>query len=358
VSGSFNFTSGIATANFGLSHTFTVHAFVKPLAAITADATVAGAFELVANGPDFGSLRVNTANQAQARIFQEGGGTALQSSTATAAVNEWTPITSRFNGEPSGTRFQEVYVDGSLESRGTSGIRFINQGAITVGRSLAGSNNFPGLITKISFWNTDISAAKIAQLSGPDFDPLTVSTNLFAYYDGTSFDDAGTLKLQDMSGNARHLVITGATASADEPTSGPSEAYALTDHGTPQANSMMEGNQFATTGPVYFDITGGDTNIANPDWAAINTAQLWLTDINDIAAFNPIAVGSVTYTIAYRVEESGDTGTFQRTVNVANAASDNWPFFVAVTTAPKTWEWGNRHPTTNARVRMFKEGGL
>jgi hypothetical protein len=139
---------------------------------------------------------------------------------------------------------------------------------------------------------------------------------------------------------------------------GPAEDYALTNHGTPQANSIMEGNQFATTGPVYFDITGGDTNIANPDWPSINTAQLWLTDINDIAAFNPIAVGSVTYTIAYRVEESGDTGTFQRTVNVANAASDNWPFFVAVTTAPKTWEWGKRHPTTNARVRMFKEGGL
>jgi hypothetical protein len=142
---------------------------------------------------------------------------------------------------------------------------------------------------------------------------------------------------------------------------GPSEAYVLTDHGTPQANSTMEGNQFATTGPVYFDITGGDTNIANPDWPSINAAQLWLTNINDIAAFNPVAVGSVTYTIAYRVSEGGATGTFQRTVNVVAsaviAANDNWRFFVAATTAPKTWEWGNRHPTTNARVRLFKGGG-
>jgi hypothetical protein len=141
--------------------------------------------------------------------------------------------------------------------------------------------------------------------------------------------------------------------------SGPSEAYVLTAHGIPQANSVMEGNQFATTGPVYFDITGGDTNIANPDWPSINVAQLWLTDISDIPAFNPLVVGSVTYTIAYRVSEGGATGTFQRTVNVVAsavvAANDNWRFFVAATTAPKIWEWGKRHPTTNARVRMFKK---
>jgi hypothetical protein len=102
---------------------------------------------------------------------------------------------------------------------------------------------------------------------------------------------------------------------------GAAEAYLLTAHGTPQANSMMEGNQFATTGPVYFDITGGDTNIANPDWLSINAAQLWLTNINDIAAFNPVAAGSVTYTIAYRVAEGGATGTFTRTVNVSEPAT-------------------------------------
>jgi hypothetical protein len=102
---------------------------------------------------------------------------------------------------------------------------------------------------------------------------------------------------------------------------GAAEAYVLAAHGTPQANSMMEGNQFATTGPVYFDITGGDTNIANPDWPAINAAQLWLTNINDIAAFNPVAAGSVTYTIDYRVAESGATGTFTRTVNVSEPAT-------------------------------------
>ena len=102
---------------------------------------------------------------------------------------------------------------------------------------------------------------------------------------------------------------------------GAAEDYVLTAHGTPQANSMMEGNQFATTGPVYFDITGGDTNIANPNWASINTAQLWLTDINDIAAFNPVAAGSVTYTIAYRVAEDNSTGTFTRTVTVSEPAT-------------------------------------
>jgi hypothetical protein len=103
---------------------------------------------------------------------------------------------------------------------------------------------------------------------------------------------------------------------------GAAETYVLTDHVGPLAggeehpNSIMSGNKFATTGPVYFDITGGDANIANPSWASINTAQLWLTDINDISAFNPVAVGSVTYTVTYRVSEGGATGTFQRTVNV------------------------------------------
>jgi hypothetical protein len=117
------------------------------------------------------------------------------------------------------------------------------------------------------------------------------------------------LNLGSATGNTLELGYTGAFTGA-------AEAYVLTAHGTPQANSMMEGNQFATTGPVYFDITGGDTNIANPDWPSINAAQLWLTDISDIPAFNPLVVGSVTYTIAYRVSEGGATGTFQRTVNV------------------------------------------
>jgi hypothetical protein len=162
------------------------------------------------------------------------------------------------------------------------------------------------------------------------------------------------LNLGSATGNTLELGYTGAYTGA-------AEAYVLTAHGTPQANSMMEGNQFATTGPVYFDITGGDTNIANPDWLSINAAQLWLTDISDIPAFNPLVVGSVTYTVTYRVSEGGATGTFQRTVNVVAsavvAANDNWRFFVPTTTAPKTWEWGNRHPTTNARVRLFKGGG-
>jgi hypothetical protein len=160
------------------------------------------------------------------------------------------------------------------------------------------------------------------------------------------------LNLGSATGNTLELGYTGVYTGA-------AEAYVLTAHGVPQANSIMEGNQFASTGPVYFDITGGDTNIANPDWPSINAAQLWLTDISDIPAFNPLVVGSVTYTIAYRVSEGGATGTFQRTVNVVAsavvAANDNWRFFVAATTAPKIWEWGKRHPTTNARVRMFKK---
>jgi hypothetical protein len=194
-------------------------------------------------------------------------------------------------------------------------------------------------------------------------DNLT-STNS-RYFDANASNGTGSI-LPETTGNGVDGTLVNMPTDGSQWVSfaapGPSEAYVLTAHGVPQANSVMEGNQFATTGPVYFDITGGDTNIANPDWPSINAAQLWLTDINDIPAFNPLVVGSVTYTVTYRVSEGGATGTFQRTVNVAAsaviAANDNWRFFVAATTAPKTWEWGKRHPTTNARVRMFKEGGL
>jgi len=100
------------------------------------------------------------------------------------------------------------------------------------------------------------------------------------------------------------------------------EAYVLTAHGIPEANSIMEGNQFATTGPVYLGpITGGDTNIANPDWQAISDNQLWLTDINNVSQFNAVAAGTVTYTIPYRIQETGETGSFARTVQVADEVS-------------------------------------
>jgi hypothetical protein len=122
---------------------------------------------------------------------------------------------------------------------------------------------------------------------------------------------------------------------------GSAEAYVLTAHGIPQANSIMEGNQFGTTGPVYFDITGGNVAIANPDWSSINTDQLWLTDINDIPAFNPVSAGSVTYTIDYRIAENNNTGTFTRSVDVSPNTPINLGFINLQTNSVRfTWQQG------------------
>jgi hypothetical protein len=97
---------------------------------------------------------------------------------------------------------------------------------------------------------------------------------------------------------------------------GAGEAYVLTAHGIPHRHSVMYGNQFNSTGPVYFDITGADLAVANPDWPALSTDQLWLTNLSSVPTFNPVAAGSVTYTITYRIEESGITGSFTRTIDV------------------------------------------
>jgi hypothetical protein len=105
------------------------------------------------------------------------------------------------------------------------------------------------------------------------------------------------------------LGYIGAYAGAGEP-------YVLTAHGIPHRHSVMYGNQFNSTGPVYFNITGADLAVANPDWAALSTNQLWLTNLSSVPAFNPVAAGSVTYTITYRIQASGITGSFTRTIDV------------------------------------------
>jgi hypothetical protein len=97
---------------------------------------------------------------------------------------------------------------------------------------------------------------------------------------------------------------------------GAGEPYVLTAHGTPHRHSVMYGNQFNSAGPVYFNITGADAAVATPDWPALSTNQLWLTNLSSVPAFNPVAAGSVTYTFTYRIQESGITGSFTRTIDV------------------------------------------
>lgn len=91
--------------------------------------------------------------------------------------------------------------------------------------------------------------------------------------------------------------------------------YALTDHGVPEPNSVMEGNQFATTGPVQLGLpTGGDASIAEIDFDLMDKEQGWLTDIEQYAT--TYQAGQVTYTFPYKIFETGETGSFERTLDV------------------------------------------
>jgi hypothetical protein len=294
MSGSFDFTSGFAGSPLAINQSLTISAWVKPLADIAADATVAGSFQLAANGSDRAILKALSTQQAQAYLFQSGGGAAVsQNSVSTLTTGVWSPITARFNGDggTSPARLQEVYFSGALESGASSNARLLNGQEIGIGRKPSGADNFPGLITRISFWSADISAAKIAQLADPSFDPLSEPTSLFAYYDGTSFDDAGTLKLQDMSGNARHLTLSGAVASTDEPGTGYTQRKGSTFDVTHTLGTITTATLNGTA--ITINTTGAGT---------VN-----LTDISGIATsgeYNLVlgdGTGTETYTVQLNV---------------------------------------------------------
>jgi hypothetical protein len=211
-------------------------------------------------------------------------------------------------------RWGLVEVKGVLVNSGvgTGNVVTANTNTVTAAAAVVPNNSvsFAGIDTQRT--NANLTPTQAGWEERVDFNSLEVKRQFVTT--SASLNISGT-KDDQASGYAVGW------AAFTQAVTGPSEAYVLTAHGTPQANSMMEGNQFATTGPVYFDITGGDTNIANPDWPSINAAQLWLTNINDIAAFNPVAAGSVTYTVSYRVAEDSSTGSFTRTVNVSEPAT-------------------------------------
>ena len=95
--------------------------------------------------------------------------------------------------------------------------------------------------------------------------------------------------------------------------------YELTSHGVAQPNSIMEGNQFATTGTVELRVvTDADSNIIVIDWQAMSDDQEWRVDIEDANSVTTVAEGSTTVTLGYRIVETGATGTFERTIEVTD----------------------------------------
>src|SRR6056297_225782 len=82
--------------------------------------------------------------------------------------------------------------------------------------------------------------------------------------------------------------------------------YELTSHGVPEANSIMEGNQFATTGTVELRvITDADSNVIVIDWQAMSDNQEWRTAIESANSVTAVAEGSTTITLGYRIVENG-----------------------------------------------------
>jgi hypothetical protein len=239
--------------------------------------------------------------------------------------------------------FLLFYTDGANNYR----VTFSGTGAFNLDRSRDGVGfSFGNGITSAALVAGDILGAEIyvdgstivvdcyrngvLQTKFTDSNPGNMLTKTSSYC-GWRFSDNGS--------GSRTIFVKSLGVSVGPVGAG--EAYVLTAHGIPQANSIMEGNQFGTTGPVYFDITGGNVAIANPDWSSINTDQLWLTDINDIPAFNPISAGSVTYTIDYRIAENNNTGTFTRSVDVSPNTPINLGFINLQTNSVRfTWQQG------------------
>lgn len=137
--------------------------------------------------------------------------------------------------------------------------------------------------------------------------------------------------------------------------------YELVTHGTPNANSIFSGTQFATNGPVEWGVvTGYDPAIVIVDHAAMDVAE---DELNDVAMHSTeVAAGTATATYKYFVPESGAAGTWQSEITVTDGVTppvdppeDDWPYGLGIRpTAPKTWLWGKRHPKTGMRTRLYK----
>lgn len=94
----------------------------------------------------------------------------------------------------------------------------------------------------------------------------------------------------------------------------------LTQHGTAQPNSILNGVQFASSAPVEFEVTVDfDPAVVIVDWTAVSDNEEWLTDVDTLASFNVVGDGESTATLRYFVTDTGATGTFDVTVDTANA---------------------------------------
>lgn len=96
--------------------------------------------------------------------------------------------------------------------------------------------------------------------------------------------------------------------------------YLFTDHGVAEPNSIMDGQQFDTTGTVRLGIASDfDPNKVIFNWQMFSDQQLWRTDINTLeTAVEVVSEVDTTdsATLDYMVESSGATGSFTATVEI------------------------------------------
>lgn len=104
--------------------------------------------------------------------------------------------------------------------------------------------------------------------------------------------------------------------------------YQLTSHGEAHPNSIMAEANFATTGTVEIGVvTDTDQNKVQIDWQAISDGQQWREDIDTLDAVTVTATEdtTATFTLAWRVVDTGEEGQFTGTLNITEPAADTTP---------------------------------
>jgi hypothetical protein len=189
--------------------------------------------------------------------------------------------------------------------------------------------------------------------SGTDATSYQYSIGGSAY---TAF--TGTISLTGLSAEVAYSGLVRAVNAAGN---GATQAFSFTTDAVPVAPQVPQGvvitqppTTTQNTAEIYHSYNEADANsfeysLDNVNWqAASNPLVLTGLTLNTTGTANFRAVNAVGFGAATSIN-------FRTKGETVIIPSGNWKFFTATTTAPKTWEWGKRHPITNARVRLFKK---
>jgi hypothetical protein len=169
----------------------------------------------------------------------------------------------------------------------------------------------------------------------------------------------GTISLTGLSAEVAYSGLVRAVNAAGN---GAAQAFSFTTDAVPVTPQVPQG-VVITQPPTTTQNTAEIYHSYNE--ADANSFEYSLDNVNWQAASNPLVLTGLTLnttgTASFRAVNAVGFGAatsinFRTKGETVIIPSGNWKFFTATTTAPKTWEWGKRHPITNARVRLFKKG--